>query len=327
MLLTTRGLGEVVSITFGEGLIPFDFDKYEIRSDAESQLNEIGKALKDIFTKHHETSIEIAGHTDIRGTDEYNLILSRKRAESVLNYLVKNFSITRERLKPNGYGKRVPLCNTDTSEGCHALNRRVEIIKKDSVKGDGTRAAKTHKDKIDTQQVTMDLGIFYQISGLESIKILKEDSRLRSRSDRYFFFLRPLQDCYAYILQEDSDGNINLLFPRKGDYANVKADKDYWVPSFGKSFTLDDTKGEEKIYLLATSWSLESAIEGLSLKDQVRSAIKGLQTRIIKVVRPTDASQAITSEELKERPQRVEGLLERVEGEGGWVKVIKFWHD
>jgi hypothetical protein len=231
-------------------------------------------------------------------------------------------------LKPNGYGKRVNLCTTDTSEACHALNRRVEIIKRDSAEGSGTRAANTHKDKVDTKNVTIDLGFFYQKNGGQSIEILKEGRSLRSHSDRYFFFLRPQQDGFAYILQEDSKENINLLFPRKGNNAFVKANKDYWVPSFGKGFTLDNIKGEEKIYILATSWSLESAIEGLSLKDQVRSAIKGLQTRVIKVVPPSySGAETISSEELNKKPQKLEALLERVEGEGGWVRLIKFWHE
>ena len=46
---STRGPGGVVSISFGEALIPFDFNKYEIREDAKPQLNELGKALKELF--------------------------------------------------------------------------------------------------------------------------------------------------------------------------------------------------------------------------------------------------------------------------------------
>lgn len=138
MLSSHRGLGGVVSITFGEGLIPFDFDRYNIREDAKPQLNEIGKALQGILSRGNNKSadsralsvLEIVGHTDIRGTDEYNMNLSRLRAKSVADYLAKKFNIPEEILLPTGSGKEAPLCIADKSESCHELNRRVEIIKR-----------------------------------------------------------------------------------------------------------------------------------------------------------------------------------------------------
>jgi len=254
MLSATRGPGEIVSITFGEGLIPFDFDKYDIRPDARPQLNEIGKALEKLFTLSKDISveskemplIEIAGHTDHIGTDEYNMELSRKRAESVIDYLVRNFDIPR---------------------------------------------------------------------------------RLRSRLDKYFIFLRPAQDCYAYILQEDSKGKVDLIFPKKGKSVLAKRGRDYWIPGFGKAYTLDDVRGEEKLYLLATSRPLESEIEGLTLKEQVRGVIKALKSRAIYVVKASSAPDNIQEDELHQNPQKINELLSRIEGEGGWVKVVKFWHE
>lgn len=333
MLSTTRGPGDVVSITFGEGLIPFDFDKYNIRPDARPQLNEIGKALKDILGARRDISviplaaplIEIAGHADIRGTDRYNLNLTRRRAESVVEYVVTNFSIPRERLMPKGYGKRVTLCTTDSSEACHALNRRVELVKHPGGRPAGARSVSFRERG--SEEIKMDLGFFYQREGEKLVKILEEDSRLRSRSDRYFLFFRPLQDSYVYVIQEDSKSKIALIFPQKGNKRQVVKGTDYWVPSFGKAFTLDETKGEEKLYLIATSWPLESAIDDLSLQEQVRGAIRSLTTRTIKVVRPSNAPQPVSAAELNKKPQRIESLLERVEGEGGWVKVLKFLHE
>lgn len=330
MLATTRGPGEVVSITFGEGLIPFDFDRYNIRLDAKAQLNEIGKAFRDILTGSKAMStvgmytsvIEIAGHTDNRGTDGYNLTLSRRRAKSVVNYLVKNFNIPRDRLRAVGYGERVPLCSTRTSEACHALNRRVEIVKR-TIGRIKTRSFSYREPKI-----VVDAGFFYQRSGGKFVEVLKEESRLRSRSDRYFIFFRPLQDCYAYVLQEDPRGKVDLLFPQKGDNACVESGNDYWVPGFGRAYTLDDVTGEEKLYLLATSWPLKTEIETLSLKERVKDAIRGLKTRgYDSIERPSDAPYHVSAEELNKRPQKIEFFLERVEGEGGWVKVMTFRHE
>lgn len=336
MFSTTRGVGDVVSITFGEGLIPFDYNKSDIRPDARPQLEEIGKALRDAIGSSKDIAvaergtpaIEIAGHTDIRGTDEYNLGLSKRRAESVVDYLVRNFNIPKDRLIPKGYGERVNLCTIDSSEACHALNRRVEIAKRGSVEGGPTWGISTQRDLIEEQDVRMDLGFFYQKEGSKLVEVIQDEkSRMRSRSDRYFIFFRPLQDCYVYILQEDPKDIVDLLFPQKGESASVKAGKDYWIPSFGKGYTLDDTTGEEKIYLLATSWPLESEIEGLSLKEQVRGTVRGLQTRIIKVVRPSGAPESLSSEELNKKHQKINEFIERVEGEGGWVRWVKFRHE
>ncbi len=146
ILSHTRGVRDEVSITFGETLIPFDFNEYKIREDAKAQLNELGKALREMFfstqaiagveyDKREERHflIEIAGHTDIRGSDEYNLWLSRMRAKAVADYLVRNFGIPRDRLLVRGYGEQRPICPEGASEiketPCNALNRRVEIIK------------------------------------------------------------------------------------------------------------------------------------------------------------------------------------------------------
>lgn len=334
MLSVTRGPAEIVPISFGEGLIPFDFNKSDIRPDAQPQLDEIGKALRDVLAGGKDISlIEIAGHTDIRGTDEYNLDLSDKRAKSVINYLANNFNIPKDRFMPRGYGERKNLCTSGASEAkdtpCNALNRRVEIVKKIGetvTRGLGGTVEIKPADEPKINKLAIDAGFLYQKSGEDMVKILREDNRLRSRSDKYFIFFRSLQDCYVYVIQEDSMGNISLLFPQKSGNASVKAHKDYWVPGFGKSYTLDDTKGEEKIYLVAASHSIESEIEGMSLKEQVRGAVRGLQTRIIKVVKPSDA-QAVSFEEIKNRPQKVNNLSEKIEGEGGWVKVVRFRHE
>jgi len=336
MLSATRGPGEIVSITFGEGLIPFDFDKYDIRPDARPQLNEIGKALEKLFTLSKDISveskemplIEIAGHTDHIGTDEYNMELSRKRAESVIDYLVRNFDIPRRKLIAKGYGERVPLCKTasdDKNNPCNALNRRVEIVRKPAG-GEGTRTASFRGVGVE-QNITMDVGFFYQRSKERQVKVLKEGTRLRSRLDKYFIFLRPAQDCYAYILQEDSKGKVDLIFPKKGKSVLAKRGRDYWIPGFGKAYTLDDVRGEEKLYLLATSRPLESEIEGLTLKEQVRGVIKALKSRAIYVVKASSAPDNIQEDELHQNPQKINELLSRIEGEGGWVKVVKFWHE
>lgn len=99
----------------------FDFDKYNLKPESYLELDRVVKILKD----NPEFHIHIEGHTDSIGTAEYNLQLSRKRAEEVRNYLVSR-GIEPERITIFGYGASMPVASNETEEG-RALNRRVEI--------------------------------------------------------------------------------------------------------------------------------------------------------------------------------------------------------
>ena len=87
-----------------------------------SELDELAAFLQ----KNASAYAMLVGFTDSAGSQEYNLGLSRRRAESVADYLVDNHAISRDRLVVNYYGKENPVASNDTSEG-RAKNRRVEI--------------------------------------------------------------------------------------------------------------------------------------------------------------------------------------------------------
>ena len=70
--------------------------------------------------------IDVMGHTDALGDDAYNLELSRRRAESVVNFLLEN-KISKTRLRSHGEGESKPIASNETDEG-RAQNRRVEFI-------------------------------------------------------------------------------------------------------------------------------------------------------------------------------------------------------
>ncbi len=99
----------------------FDFDKYELKPESFPELNRIVKILKD----NPLLNIHIEGHTDSVGTEEYNMQLARRRAESVRNYLV-NKGISNYRIVVFAFGSSIPIAPNTTEEG-RALNRRVEI--------------------------------------------------------------------------------------------------------------------------------------------------------------------------------------------------------
>lgn len=99
----------------------FDFDKTTLKSESFVELDKVVDFLNDNST----LEIEIAGHTDSKGSDDYNLNLSQGRAQAVVDYLVSN-GISDYRLIAKGYGETVPLETNDTEEG-RAYNRRVEF--------------------------------------------------------------------------------------------------------------------------------------------------------------------------------------------------------
>ena len=69
----------------------------------------------------------LEGHTDSRGTDEYNIKLSQRRVNSIKKYLVEKLGISADRLTAIGYGESRPIASNDTDEG-RQLNRRVQAV-------------------------------------------------------------------------------------------------------------------------------------------------------------------------------------------------------
>ena len=106
--------------------IYYDFNMATIRTEARQDLD----ALYTMLTDNPNVIIEIGSHTDARGTDDYNMRLSQRRAEAVVRYL-EHRGITRDRLVARGYGETVPVnnCNNDVpcSEREHQFNRRTEF--------------------------------------------------------------------------------------------------------------------------------------------------------------------------------------------------------
>jgi OOP family OmpA-OmpF porin len=92
-------------------------------------LEESYYVLEKVFNSleaYPSVRVEIAGHTDNQGGDQYNMVLSYERAKSVMNYLIMR-GIDSSRMTAKGYGKTVPLAPNTTAEG-RAKNRRVEVV-------------------------------------------------------------------------------------------------------------------------------------------------------------------------------------------------------
>lgn len=99
----------------------FESASSELREVAQMELN----LLVDVMNEFKDIHIEIAGHTDSRGPDSLNLILSEKRASTAAEY-VKSKGISAERVKAKGYGETQPVSDNNTDKG-RELNRRTEL--------------------------------------------------------------------------------------------------------------------------------------------------------------------------------------------------------
>ena len=102
-------------------LVLFDFDSAEIKSEAHPMLNE----ASDILKKNPEINFEVDGHTDNIGPAEYNMKLSERRANAVMEYFVSR-GIDPNRLTTKSFGFTKPAASNDTKEG-RTKNRRVEL--------------------------------------------------------------------------------------------------------------------------------------------------------------------------------------------------------
>ncbi|WP_422350548.1 OmpA family protein [Flagellimonas sp.] len=125
--VVTGGFGDDLAKLLQLSTIYFDLNKYNIRPDAEIEIQKVIVAME----KYPSLKIKVNSHTDSRGNDAYNLWLSQKRAESTVNYMISK-GIAAERLQGEGFGEKRLVNNCSNGVRCssdeHQLNRRSEFI-------------------------------------------------------------------------------------------------------------------------------------------------------------------------------------------------------
>lgn len=115
-------VGEGINVTFDETSgVYFATESYSLNAKSETTLNK----LAAIFKEYPKSIILVEGHTDNRGSEEYNYTLSKNRAQSVTNYLT-NKGIASSRFTTKWYGETQPKYDNSTVEG-RSNNRRVEL--------------------------------------------------------------------------------------------------------------------------------------------------------------------------------------------------------
>ena len=102
----------------------FKFDSSEIGAEAKATLDVL---VQKLVADNRGVQIEIQGHTDNTGPEEYNILLGNKRAEAVKQYLYREYHVPLHRMSVISFGSTAPVAENSTSEG-RAQNRRVEIL-------------------------------------------------------------------------------------------------------------------------------------------------------------------------------------------------------
>lgn len=100
----------------------FEFDRSELAAEA----REVLQRNSDWIKENPGVQIEIEGHADNRGTNEYNLALGSRRAQAVKDYLV-TLGVAPERFSTISYGEELPVCG-ESSEECWQMNRRAHFV-------------------------------------------------------------------------------------------------------------------------------------------------------------------------------------------------------
>jgi peptidoglycan-associated lipoprotein len=118
VVVPTNTMNEAQEFAANVQDIFYDYDTYEIRSDAQTTLAKDASYL----ASHPDIKIVIGGYCDERGSDEYNLALGQNRADAAKNALV-TAGVAANRIRVVSYGKEKPFC-TDSNEGCWQKNRR-----------------------------------------------------------------------------------------------------------------------------------------------------------------------------------------------------------
>jgi peptidoglycan-associated lipoprotein len=103
----------------------FDYDKADLRSDAQTALNNDSSELRSLLKEFPNTKFVVEGNCDERGSAEYNLALGERRAKAAEEFLVQ-IGVPASRLTTISYGQERPIC-TDHDENCWQKNRRAHL--------------------------------------------------------------------------------------------------------------------------------------------------------------------------------------------------------
>jgi len=134
-ILQTRDTARGLIVNMSDVL--FDTGKYALRPGAREKLAKVS----GIIMSHPGLRIQVEGHTDSVGGDEYNMRLSENRADAVRGYLVEQ-GVQPGNVTAQGFGKTLPVADNTTAAG-RQMNRRVELVVSGDIIGTSITTART----------------------------------------------------------------------------------------------------------------------------------------------------------------------------------------
>lgn len=310
------------------GSIPFEYNRYDITEAAKLQLDQLGEALS--APELSKNVFEISGYTDIRGSAEYNLKLSLKRAQAVMSYLEEHFQIPADNLRAQGYGK-THIIAEGNDEASHARNRRVEIVRVGSTKTENVANVPPPKRQVTPAALVSQVLYLDDNSGRMRKIGPGGNTVLRTGRNPYQVYYRASLPCYVYVLQKSSNEKWQVLFPQKdaGSGMNpIRPDEDYWLPGYDRGFLLDEAKGTETIYVLA---SLNQIPDLESTQLPMRLSEARLPTGVHQVktmgISGIGKPKAETSERLQPASLNFQEIVDKAIAQGGVLNKISFSHE
>lgn len=232
--------------------IYYDYNKWDIRPDAELELNKLVQLLKD----NPSIELELSSHTDSRGNDDYNMLLSKRRAESAVKYIYSQ-GIDSTRIVANYYGESKLLNHCSNGVQCpeelHQQNRRTEI-KVTKINEDNTKVVYSSKyfDYLAqiAEQSSNSNNINIENSSFENNIVATEDGKMWHIVAGSYKYIENAR-VYEAQMRESGYADVKILIEPSGKFYRVTIESFTNLASAIKSIKiLKSETGDEKLWLL-----------------------------------------------------------------------------
>ncbi len=296
---TTRGIDRTMEATRGgfivvpeaapfvdmaeRDVVLFERGTAELGPAALGLLEKLGRSATEGSLRGHNLQIE--GHTCSVGATEYNLELSRRRAQMVTGFLVGQCRVARDRIRIVGYGETRPASSNLTPQD-QAKNRRVRIVRLEQA--DEQRVTSSSElEEARTRSVQQGIAgsltkvaIWGAETGVRRLRQLSNGDILPSDS-LFKIRLHVFEGCHVFVALHGSSGNVHFLLPDAADEnaqygrwvdrteSGTQLGKGFVLPLLDNSYQLDIIPGTETIIVLAAR---KVAADLESLKNRIRIA-------------------------------------------------------
>ncbi|SDH05664.1 OmpA family protein [Psychroflexus sediminis] len=202
--------------------IYFDIDKFQIRPDAEVELQKIIAVMKS----YPNMRIDIRSHTDSRAGDAYNKILSDKRATATMDYIIEKAAIESYRISGRGYGETQPVNNCSNGVSCseaeHALNRRSEFIilnENETPENIKREIIASERNKVNTTKNSTSEGVYYDFKNSKEEVYTVQIGAFSKNSNIQF---DKVEHVFSHVYKDGYKRYFSSIFSTRKEAENYK---------------------------------------------------------------------------------------------------------